>query len=104
MATPTWRRPGTMSYCVASRSPTRGFVSRSHPRPRGSSFVARRGGSVARGVLVTAEFSGPRPQDPDIGASAGWIVLSSFLTPRSMEVSFYCYHVTQNKGMEISLY
>ena len=82
MATPTWRRPGTMSYCVASRSPTRGFVSRSHPRPRGSSFVARRGGSVARGVLVTAEFSGPRPQDPDIGASAGWIVLSSFLTPR----------------------
>ena len=72
MDTLTWRRPGTMSYRVASRSPTRGFVSRSHPRPRGLSFVARRGGSVARDAHVTMEFFGPRPQDPDIGASAGW--------------------------------
>ena len=76
MATLTWRRPGTMSYRVASRSPTRGFVSRSHPRPRGLSFVAMRGGSVARGVLATAEFSGPRPRDLELGASTGWVVLS----------------------------
>ena len=82
MATLTWRRPGTMSYRVASGSPTRGFVSRSHPRPRGSSFVASRGGSVARGAHVTSEFFGPRSRDPDIGASAGCVVLSSLLTPR----------------------
>ena len=101
MATPTWRRPGTMSYRVASRSPTRGFVSRSHPRPRGSSLVARRGGSVARGAHVTTEFFGPRPRDLDLEASTGCRFYSY---PFRGTMSFYCYHVTQNKGMEISLY